>query len=251
MTSPSFGFFCRTYHKDADRLQYLLRSIEKFCTGFSGITVTTPASSEEKIRPVVEKFSFSRYVECETTAPLDYIGQQITKMAANHYTDYDYIIHIDSDCVISKPITPDDLMHDGRPILHMGAYAVFYMDGSYVPWQSVTSHFARRQVDYEFMRTFPFVYPRKFYEDFRVWFEITNGIPIEEIWKRIQGDNFSEFNLMGAFSYYADTPYHTFVDFYSPEFRYRPFVKQFCRAGNRNDRSIGKEDAAFLTTLLE
>lgn len=249
MASPSFGFFCRTYHKDADRLHYLLRSIEKFCTGFSGITITTLASSEEKIRPISEEFPFSRYIECETTAPHDFIGQQITKMTANYYTDYDYIIYIDSDCVIDKPITPDDFMADGRPIMLMEPYSLFYNKGSNVPWQTVTSKFARRQVDYEFMRTFPLTYPRNFYADFQAWFEKNNGMPIEDVWKRVQGDYFSEFNLMGAFSYYSDTPYHSFKSI-TEGYQYRSCVSQFCRRNSREDRSIGKEDLEFLAALL-
>ena len=248
--SDRFGFFCRTYHKDAERLVYLLKSIEKFCDGFAGITVVSPKSSEDAIRPVVERFPFASYSVCEANAPRDFIGQQLTKMTAHHYAQYDYIIHIDSDCAIIRPVTPAEIMKDGKPVMLMGPYATFYERGFNVPWQSVTSRFARRQVNYEFMRRFPLTFPFAFYPAMNEWFEKNHGVKVEDAWRLIHGDLFSEFNIMGAFSYYSEEQYHTFIDS-SVTPPPPPFVKQFCLIASRDDRTIGAEDAEFLAALLD
>ncbi len=123
--SDKAGFFCRTYHKDADRLEYLLISIDRFAHGFEGITVVCPASSMFAIAPIVEKYSFASLRLCESFAN-DFIGQQITKFNADLYCEYEHIVHIDSDCVINKRLEPADLFQEGLPILYMAPYSYFY-----------------------------------------------------------------------------------------------------------------------------
>ncbi len=241
------GFFCRTYHKDAARLDYLLRSIDRFAEGFEGITVACPADSHDAIAPVVEKFPFARLVLCNRSDN-DFIGQQVTKLTADRYAPYDIISHIDSDCILNKTVSPADLMLNGKPILYMVPYSYFYEHNINMPWQTVTSGFARRQVDYEFMRQFPMSYPRELYADLGSWISSAHGYEIDVLSEHVQGDYFSEFNLLGAFSFYHSSQYHSFVN--CLEVAPRSYAEQFCLFSSREDRSIQRDDRERLDQLL-
>lgn len=243
----STALFCRTYYRDADRLRYMLRSIDKYCSGFSEVVIATPTASLDAIGAVVAEFKFASLKEC-TATPVDFIGQQITKMTANRYTDADMIVHVDSDCVFTKETRPEQLRRNGRPIMYYAPYQYFYEHNFNMPWQTVTSQFLRRQVEHEFMRQFPLSYPRTLYDDLSNWYEETYQEAIENIIHRVHGDYFSEFNLMGSFSFYNDKRYHEFVNVLEeqPEDR----VRQFCLVQMRDDRSISDDDREALEALL-
>ena len=239
------GFFCRTYHKDAERLEYMLRSIERFAIGFSGVTIVCPENSIEQIRAVSNKFQFATTKACISKAPNDFIGQQISKMHAHLFTDDDLIVHIDSDCILTEEVAPERLLLDTKPKMPHAAYDYFYRGGWNCPWQSVTSRFLRHQVDYEFMRRFPLCYPRNLYIDLGNWFKEAHGSELVDIWKMIHGDQFSEFNLMGAFSFYSDPQYHVFT---SPQDK--SFVTQFCLVSQRENRAMTQEERGKIEEAL-
>jgi len=164
----------------------------------------------DAIAPVASEFSFATVVQCDRTEN-DYIGQQITKLKASIYAPYDIITHIDSDCIIATKLDASDLLENNKPILYMSSYEKVGGPGG-APWQEVTSFFAGKHVDWEFMRQFPMSYPREMYTDLANWFESYHGFPLEGIVDRIDANHFSEFNLMGAFSFYSGHDYHRFRD---------------------------------------
>ena len=245
--STTHKFFCRTYARDADRLRYLLRSIEKFANGFDGIVVACPEASLGAIFKTALDFHNVEVLPCNTS-DYDFIAQQITKLTAYRYCDADVIVHIDSDCIFTKPFSPADLYHDDRILLLNCPYSYFYSEGVNCPWQSVTSQFAKRQVDREFMRQFPLCYPRELYQDLEAWFVQNHGYPIDAIASHVNGDHFSEFNLLGAFSFYSSINYHSHID--SLQQQMPSFVQQMCLYDSRNDRSIPQSELAYLEEFL-
>ncbi|SMF43084.1 hypothetical protein SAMN02982917_2184 [Azospirillum oryzae] len=242
------GIFIRTYYKDCERLEFTLRSIRKFCSGFSGVTVACPENSIDLVSAVTKSTGFDSPILCNHLSN-DFIGQQITKLNADKYCKYDYICHIDSDCIFVRETNPSDLFLEGRPLMLMAPYNYFYGARHNVPWQTITSKFVGRQVDYEFMRRFPLTYPRQMYIDLRDHFHNFHNYEINEVWKHIWGDYFSEFNLMGAFSFYSDSKYHSFSDVTIngvPEV----IVKQYCLVSSRDDRTISASDRDEIERIL-
>ena len=198
---------------------------------------------------MVACFDFARLVLCEPYAN-DYIGQQITKLMSHTFVAEDVIFHVDSDCIFFEPTDLSRYMDGDVPLLFHRSYDSLYRRFVAIPWQEVTSRFMLRQVDHEFMCGFPFAYPRALYEDLHAWFVATHGFDYGAIEGHLlQKDAFSEFNLLGAFSFQAGRRYNTPVSFEETGFDFR--MHQYCRVSDRNDRSISPQELAELESLTE
>lgn len=250
VSDPSYrskGILIRTYDKDAPRLYFALASIQRFCTGYDSVTVVCQASSAYAVRPIVEKFDFVSLKICPAY-PNDYIGQQITKLRSHLYVQDDLIYHMDSDCMFRDDTDLSYYLIDGLPILQYRSYDELYRLGAFVPWQEPTSRFLRRQVDFEFMCGFPFAYPRELTLDLERWFEDSNGYSYDEIEKHIPFvNNFSEYNLMGAFSYFNNGKYNH-LQAESASFDLR--MNQHCRA-DRTKREFQENELDEMQALLK
>ena len=204
------------------------------------------------IAPVVSRHSRFKLSICPDY-DYDYIGQQITKLRSHLYTKSDFVIHVDSDCIFVKPFNLSAFFFNGLPVLYHREYDYFYREFVEMPWQYITSKFLCRQVDREFMALFPLVYPRRLYTDLEQWFESTHGYGYEGIESRLKiRHEFSEFNLLGAFSYHRPNraaPYHIHLNWgqCDPEH----YVKQYCLSGERADRSAGIDEIAEMENLID
>jgi hypothetical protein len=240
MSLGTHGILIRTYEKDAERLAFCLASIDRFCSGFEDVVVVCQEKAADIIRPVVEAAPVGRLKICPAYEN-DYMGQQVTKLRSPDYIDTDYIFHVDSDCVFFEELKPEYYFFDGKPAMYFKSYDFFYRENRLNPWQFVTSRLARRQVDFEFMALFPLVYPKQMYRDMEAWFLATNEYSYEDIEHNLTTKNqFSEFNLMGAFSYYfGGEKYHTFLDW--GENPPKHYLKQYLTDGFV-DREISEEE---------
>ncbi|QTC91183.1 DUF6492 family protein [Brevundimonas goettingensis] len=234
------GILIRTYEKDAARLGFCLASIARFCSGFDDVVIVCQEKAVEFIRPIVNASPVGRLKICPAYEN-DYIGQQITKLRATDYIDTDYICHVDSDCVFFEAFKPQDYFFDDKPAMYYKDYDWFYRQKHLNPWQFITSRLMNRQVDYEFMALFPLIYPKELYKDLEAWFVEANGYTYEELEaKLIIPNQVSEFNLMGAFSYYeGGGKYHTFLDWGENPIKH--YLKQYCTDA-WVDREISDEE---------
>ncbi|QRE78350.1 DUF6492 family protein [Methylobacterium aquaticum] len=249
-SDKSHGIIIRTYSKDAERLNLCLFSIAKYCRGFKEIVVVCPESSAEAIRSVVSIYPNVSLMLCQNYQN-DMIGQQITKLNSHKYLTSDFIYHVDSDCYFSKNYTPDCNFENGLLKLYHREYEFFYKSGIRMPWQSITSRFLGQQVDFEFMSLFPLVYPRDLYIDLEKWFSEFHNLSYEAIENMVDAPwAFSEFNLMGAFSYYKaliDKPYHLHLNW--RDFEPDKYLIQTCQDG-ATDRAISETEMEEITSLL-
>jgi hypothetical protein len=199
----SVDLFIRSYYKDLGWLVYCLKSIEKYAQGFRDVILVVPASSAQRLSWSGLGRSITTHV-CDDFSD-DYLGQQVTKMQADHYSDADFICHVDSDCIFRRPITPSDLISSDKAVISMVAYAALRHDKG---WQQLSERFMRRPVEFDFMRRQPLVYPRWIYSSLR---DYTMRIHRTSLQKYIVSQprrGFSEYNAMGAYAYY-----HHFRDF--------------------------------------
>jgi hypothetical protein len=249
---PSCSLLVRTYADDAQRLGFLLKSIDKYCKDLNEYVVVCRERCRSEIAPVVSRHSRFKLSICPEY-DFDYIGQQITKLRSHLYTDCDFVIHVDSDCIFVKQFDLAAHFFGGLPVLYHREYDYFYREKVEMPWQYVTSKFLCRQVDYEFMALFPLIYPRRLYLDLEEWFCGIHGFGYEGIEPRLKiRHEFSEFNLMGAFSYYRPTraaPYHVHLNWgdYSPEH----YIRQYCLSGERADRSAAMGEIAEMERIID
>src|SRR5688572_1619186 len=104
--------FIRTYHKDLPWLEYCLRSIHKFVTGYRQIIICIP----ENQASLLNRFNLTQ--ERVITCPIyrdDYIGQQVSKLLSFRETDADFVLFIDCDVFYPRPVNVNEYFREGKP----------------------------------------------------------------------------------------------------------------------------------------
>lgn len=191
--------FIRTYKGDIEWLQYCLRSLKKFGSGFDRIRIVAPIYQ-------LETFKAAGFSDVETCPVYhdDYLGQQITKLYADTYTGTDCTVtYVDSDCFFTRPFHVDDLLDSiGRPVFLMTPYSKI---GNDVPWRPITESALKCEVEFEFMRRLPITVRAVDIKDFRDWFRQVHGKSVETYVSQQPHRSFSEFNVLGAWLYSTRT----------------------------------------------
>ncbi len=188
--------FVRSYWKDLEWLGFCLASITKYCRGFRSVIVVLPRSSEAWLRRFVLPPGV-RVELCDSYRD-DYLGQQVTKLLADTFTNADYISHVDSDCVFFRPTSPEDLIVEGKARVLMRPCDTL---GRHRPWQGPTEKFLGSKVTDDFMQHPPFTFPRWLYSRLREQTIATHGIDIETYITTQPPRGFSEYNSLGAFAW--------------------------------------------------
>lgn len=193
----SSAIFIRSYHKDFQWLDYCLKSIKKYSSGFDEICLIVP-DKDVNILPSFYFDDFNVHTVKERTT--GYIDQQISKLQAHHYTSCEEILYVDSDCCFFSNFTPDSFKQEGLPILLKTPYKEFldYQEKtgekqSVLHWQPITELAVGFPVEYEYMRRLPALY------------NASTLRLIESIYPKLQQycckvphSSFSEFNFIGA-----------------------------------------------------
>jgi hypothetical protein len=231
--------FIRSYYKDFRWLKYCLRSIDKYCNGFRDLILVVPESSIERLDSM--GLTQAKILLCRDY-PDDYLGQQVTKLMADTFTDADVICHVDSDCIFHRQMNPSDLFDNGRLEMVMTPYTHL---PKCVPWQNITQRLLKRDVAYEFMRRQPQAFPRWLYRELRDYVQAVHGKDIESYVTGQPYRGFSEYNALGAFAYYFHRNQFTWFDTSKrkPE---EPLCKWYWSWGGINP-TIKQE----ITTILE
>lgn len=197
----SVEIFIVTYWKDAEWLAWCLKSIQKFASGFSGVTVACPSRDFHVIEPIVKAHGakIAGYEEVEGKGMVQHMA---LNCMADEYVFSDYALHMDSDCIFIEPVTPEEYFRDGKPVLLIEEYEHFREShpGVYY-WKYCTEEALGRPVLYETMRRHPAVHPRGVYPKVRAAVERHQKKSFFD-WA-IEGKNdfpqsWSEFNLIGA-----------------------------------------------------
>lgn len=196
--------FLRSYAADLPWVPYALRSIHKFVSGVRDIIISVPEEDLQAFKGLnlaVEKLVQSKV---PTGAMDPYLGQQLDKLMADEYTNADYILYWDSDCIAIRPFKPHDLLVERRPRCLMTPYSKLVKpDGSSdTPWQAVTEKAVDHTVEFEFMRSHPFIVSWFALGEFREFMQNTHGCSVGEYIAKQPGRSFSEFNALHAWAYY-------------------------------------------------
>lgn len=198
----SCDIFIKTRQHDYPWLEWCLKSAEKFASGFRGIELLT--ESNEGRYCGGHAFFHSKY----TTSHLrgrepGYLWQQSCKLYADQYTDAEWILYMDSDCVFTRPVSPSNFIKDGKPIWLYTPLDQARPDQHV--WAPVMEKFLGKKPEHEFMRRHPFIVQRWMLDAIRTFCLYKHGCTLEEyiMAQAVPGSptalTFSEWNCLGFF----------------------------------------------------
>lgn len=191
---PVVDIFIKTHAKDYDWLHWCLKSIERFCQGFRNVVIVSPDPAPGFAMKDVT------WIAGSENSP-GYLAQQARKLHADQDTNADYILFMDSDCVFTKPVTPQDFIRDGKPIWLKTPFGNARDDQQV--WKPVMAKFLGKESQHEFMRRHPFILPRWAFTELRNFCRYKHGMELSDyvMAQAAPGQmlTFSEWNCAGFF----------------------------------------------------
>jgi len=216
----------KTYRADIPWLNESLKTLRRYWSGHRRVVVVCPPEEVESVRRVAGD---THIVPVDEQGIRGYIFQQAVKLNAHHYTDADYVVYGDCDCMWIRPVSPETYIRkDGLPEMLFTPYEAV---PEAIQWKRPTETALQHEVFAEFMRRHPLVYHKRTLHKMDKWFLEKYGMPASQLMLRHGQDwGLSEFNLMGAWAWYhAHEDFHwinTTTDSWSPD-----TVKQYWSYG--------------------
>ncbi|MFG2910271.1 hypothetical protein ACGF13_35135 [Kitasatospora sp. NPDC048286] len=207
--TPVIDVFIRSYHRDRQWLDLALRSIALFASGHRQVVVVVPRSSLERMEPSAIESTGARLSTCRDYTD-DYLGQQITKLHADRYTDADMILHLDSDQVFTAPCELTARLFDhGRPRMAFDSGGTRpESDG----WRRCPTTFYGEQVRADVTEPPPLIVPRHVYAGLRAHCRDAHGQSIGDYAHAAGFGRFCEFALLRGFALTREPERYTWVD---------------------------------------
>jgi uncharacterized phage-like protein YoqJ len=213
--------FIRSYQKEFPLLQHCLYSILKFVSGFRKIIVCVREKEYERLIQLLQDKQF--YLEnlekiqivkaLNYPDNLDYCGQQISKLNADIFTDAEYILYVDSDCVFYDSFDIQNIMFDENKKIILLIEKWEKLPDNFHVWKRFLEKVGL-PTPFEFMRRFPFLYPSSILPKVRDYIVKRYNKNFQNSCLTIydnRTDNFSEFNLLGAYAYINDSQNYHFI----------------------------------------
>lgn len=202
---PTCDIFIKTRPHDYPWLEWCLKSIDKYASGFNSIQVLTDSHWDFGINKNDNLYTID-------TPPKEpgYLWQQVCKLHADNHMGYkedydpnDLILFQDSDTIFTRPFSPSDFLRDGKPIWLYDPLDKARPDQH--AWVAPMEKFLGKKPEYEFMRRHPFIAPRWALEEMRKFCQYKHGKSLEDyiMGEAIPGHplalRFSEWNCLGFF----------------------------------------------------
>jgi len=169
--------------------EYLKATHKKFCPDLR-VTIEHPITDIDY-----------RY---ESEQKNDYMRGQLRMLTPTDSQDFIGYIGIDS--VFTEEITIDRFVELGKVIMPYTSYESLYemnmsesLKGGVRRNQEMTSEAMGEEVEYEFARRLPLVYPKEIFEKARAFIEETHGMEVGEYLSK--RDMFNAYNFLGAYCY--------------------------------------------------
>lgn len=193
-------FFIRSHFLDGQQLVYFLRSVEAFVPRhvYRNIIMTYNERDDVYFQSFIPSFNLPIVLK-----PIDdggvtegYQAQIYNKMMAFTYTDADYIIFMDSDCMFTKQQHNYSFVSkDGAVYVKSVAYES--LPAMFSRWRRPSEMLLGFPIENETMTGFPIVYPRVLLEEVHKHVEYQHRKPFKDVFFGIQGRN--EFTPLGAY----------------------------------------------------
>lgn len=190
--------FFKSYKKDFWLLHYSLLSITKNVTGYSNIIILIPEDEKHDFDTrILPERTLIHYVAEYGDG---YLFQQWCKINAASYSNADFILFADSDCIFDHPIDLQTFL----PVPEI-LYTPYEQLPDAIIWKKPTEKILGEPVLYEFMRRNTLIYHRSTLVNLNNWNNDLKGIIMHS-------QKFSEFNLMGAYAWTFERDKYNFVN---------------------------------------
>lgn len=181
--------FIKTYQNDLKWLKYCLASIGKYAKGFKVVIV-----ADEDCKRDIDGWGLTNekvyYVKPQYEG---YLYQQEIKLRAFEFVDTEYVMFMDCDCIFTEEVTPQSFLDGDKPILLKTPYEDI---PEVMFWKVATEDAIGFEVNYEYMRRNNLCYRtdtiKHLWDDYSIRF-------MPKL-RMAQNRQFSEFNLMGAYT---------------------------------------------------
>lgn len=190
------SIFIRSYRADRFWLEYCLRSLQKFASGFVETIVALPIGDE----PHFDNYDFrgAKVVWVQDPECASYIAQQVSKVEADIHCKGGNILFLDSDCFVRSEFRPEMFMRNGRPVQLLRHWDLLE-DSNAKEWKSITETLIGFTPIFESMACLPLIYDRRTLMLMQEYIWSTHKMPLRELVKSVKA--MSEFNALGALAH--------------------------------------------------
>lgn len=204
--------FIKTRSHDYPWLEWCRKSIHKYCRGVRQAHTLHDGDLRVDCTPVsIEGWGTTLFEHHGKPKDPGYLWQQVCKLHADQYTDAEWILYMDSDCVFTRPVSPSDFIKDGKPVWLYTPLDQARPDQHV--WAPVMEKFLGKKPEHEFMRRHPFIVQRWMLDALRTFCKYRHGKSLEDyiMGQAVPGSPtalvFSEWNCLGFFlwEYHRDS----------------------------------------------
>jgi hypothetical protein len=204
---PIVDILVRTWHGDGHWLAYLLRSVEQFMDpkSYRQIVLIYNSPDDKLFQSYIRHYKlpikmipvYDNPQWLDTINHGGYNAQLYSKMLPHTYTDADYFINLDSDCLLTKPVNISHFMDDqGRVYVKRELFSE--RDPHKRIWQAPSEYMLKFPVPYETMTRFPMTFPRDLYENLLKHISANHkNLPVIAVMQEMEITN--EFTPLGAY----------------------------------------------------
>ena len=208
--------FYKTYKQDFEWIKYSLKSLKKHVKGYNKIIIIVPKEDEYLFNTTPFDLPENVFVKGVSEYGTGYLYQQWCKISAHTYSDADYIMFADSDCIFDHDIDLNDFIKEGNPEI---LYTDYLKVGDAICWKQVTEDFIKEPQQFEFMRRNCLIYHRRTLENVCNYEKNLEYIIMNS-------ERFSEFNAIGAYAFKYEKEKYNFVN--TDNWQYtQPKAKQY------------------------
>lgn len=170
---PSVDVFLRTGCHGAAEAEYLFKSIDIFWPRFLGsVVVLLDYANQYNVSSIVPREPRHHYVIAFEHAPCmpPRVFNQVSYLMADLHSSADYIVTIDSDCVLYTPVTPDLLFRHGKILL---PHSRAFQEGMWI--RPVEFFLGTGTYKFHTMVSQPVTFHRKTFHAYRHWVQNKTG----------------------------------------------------------------------------
>jgi hypothetical protein len=187
-----------------------MRSIDTFVSGYRGIVVVLPAASAQRIDLAALAAGSRVHIHtCENFSD-DYVGQQITKLHADRYSDADVVTVMDSDEVFVAPCDLAARLFDGG-VLRM-AFASRSSRPAGDGWRRCLHAFLGRPVPVDLTVPGPFAISGDLCPSVRAFCEREHGRSITEYALALPAGHLCEMALLRGYALVHEPARYAWTD---------------------------------------
>jgi hypothetical protein len=199
---PAIDIFIKSYFRDFKWLKFALQSIARNVTGYNKLILCIPGDDAYLFSSEFTTLPPRTDVRFVKEYGNGYMYQQWCKINSHKYSDAQYILEGDSDCIYTRPIDLQDYVADGRPEILCTSWDKV---GDAICWKKPTEEIMGEEVPFEFMRRNNLIY------------HLGTLINLNEEFPNLErtimnSARFSEFNLIGAYAYKYERHRYNFIN---------------------------------------